>query len=816
MMRNSLTTTVFTLLLFLFSAVALSAQKQVRLSGKVVDAATDTPLDYASVSFFSLKDSALVTGNITDEAGIFSVEVAPGAYFVKIEFLSYQTKTIPSLTVSGARSTGDMGIITLDPQATLLNEVVVQAEKSQLQMSLDKKVFNVGKDLGNAGGNAADVLDNVPSVQVDVEGNVSLRGSDNVRILIDGKPSGLIGLNGANGLRQLPANLIDQIEVITNPSARYEAEGMSGIINIILKKDVRTGVNGSFDLTTGYPDNHGAAVNLNYRTKKLNLFTNYGLSYRDSPGGGTLYQEVYSGDTTFITTQNNNRSRGGWSNSVRAGADYFLNDNNILTGAFTYRGGKQTNITNLEFRDFLSTLDNPTAISLRKDDEAEDELNLEYALTYKRTFEKQGHELSLDLRYQDNAETEDSDLSERFFNPEMVASGVPDLFQRSYNKEREQLLAAQLDYVQPIGKDGKLELGLRSTFRDIGNDFLVEELVDDVWNIFPGLSNDFRYNEDIHAAYLIYGNKKGKFSYQAGLRGELSDILTELLQTNEVNTQNYLNLFPSMHISYQLPADNAVQISYSKRLRRPRFRELNPFSTFSDNRNIFTGNPNLQPEFTDVFELGHIKYWDKASLSSSIYYRRTEGKVDRIRTLNEDGFTFLTRPENLLSEDAYGLEFVASYNPAKWWTINGSFNFFRAITDGGNLGETFKADTYSWFTRGTSRFTIFKNTDLQVRFDYRGPQETPQGRSRSIYSIDLGASRDILKQKGTITLSVRDLLNSRRWRSTAFGEDFFSDRDFQWRARQTTLTLNYRLNQTKQRGEEKKGGDDGGGESMMY
>ncbi len=815
-MHNYLNNKILILFLFLFSASVLSAQKQVRMSGKVVDAATESPLGYASVSFFTLKDSALVAGNITDDAGAFHVEVAPGAYFAKIEFLSYQPHTIPSLTISGERSAGDMGVIALQLQATMLNEVVVQAERSQLQMSLDKKVFNVGKDLGNAGGNAADVLDNVPSVQVDAEGNVSLRGSDNVRILIDGRPSGLVGLNGANGLRQLPANLIDQVEVITNPSARYEAEGMSGIINIILKKDLRTGVNGSFDLITGYPDNHGAAINLNYRTKKLNLFTNYGLSYRDSPGSGSLYQEVYGGDTTFITTQNSTRSRGGWSNNVRAGADYFLNDNNILTGAFTYRGGKQTNITNLEYRDFFQALDNPTGISLRKDNEAEDELNLEYALTYKRTFERQGHELNFDLRYQDNAETENSDLNERFFTPGMISAGIPDLLQRSYNKERERLLAAQLDYVQPIGKDGKLEMGFRSTFRDIGNDFLVEELVDDTWEIFPGLSNDFLYNEDIHAAYLIYGNKKGKVSYQAGLRAELTDILTELLQTNEVNTQDYLNFFPSMHISYDLPADNAVQVSYSKRLRRPRFRELNPFSSFSDNRNIFTGNPDLRPEFTDLMELGHIKYWDKASLSSSIYYRHTKGKVDRIRTLTSDGVTFLTRPENLLSEDAYGFEFVASYNPAKWWTINGSFNFFRAITDGGNLGENFKADTYSWFTRGTSRFTVLKNTDLQVRFDYRAPEQTPQGRRRSMYSLDLAASRDILKQKGTITFSVRDLLNSRRWRSTAIGEDFFTDTDFQWRARQATLTLSYRLNQNKQRSEDRRGGDDGGGESMMF
>ncbi|NUO01839.1 MAG: TonB-dependent receptor [Saprospiraceae bacterium] len=813
-MRN-LPIALFTLLALCFS-VTLIAQKQVRLIGKVVDAATQAPLSYATISLFELKDSTLVAGNITDDTGLFSIEAAPGVYFAKIEFLSYQTKTIASLTISGDKNTGDMGIIALQAQATTLNEVVVQAEKSQMQMSLDKKVFNVGKDLGNAGGNAADVLDNVPSVQVDVEGNVSLRGSDNVRILIDGKPSGLIGLGSSNGLRQLPANLIDKVEVITNPSARYEAEGMSGIINIVLKKDVRTGVNGSFDLTTGYPDNHGAAINLNYRTAKLNLFSNYGLTWRNSPGDGSLYQEVYSNDTTFITTQVSDRERGGWSNNVRVGADYFINDKNTLTGAFTYRGGKQTNLSLLEYRDYLTNLGNPTAISLRTDDEKEDALNYEYALTYKRTFEKQGHELTADVRYQDNDDTENSDLAERFFMPDFTPSGTADLAQRSYNREREQLLAGQVDYVQPVGKDGKLEMGLRSTFRDIANDFLVEEYANDAWVVFPGLSNDFRYNENIHAAYLIFGNKKGKFSYQAGLRTEYSDVTTELLQTSEVNARDYLSIFPSMHITYDLPSQNAVQLSYSRRLRRPGFRELNPFSSFSDNRNFFTGNPDLDPEFTDIVEMGHIKYWEQGSLSSSVYYRYTSGKIDRIRTLNEDGVTFLTRPENLLSENAYGLEFVVSYNPFKWWTMNGSFNFYRSIVDGGNLGESFRSDTYAWFTRGTSRFTIFKNTDLQVRFDYRAPEQTTQGLRKAMYSIDLGASRDILKQKGTLTLSVRDLLNSRRMRSISEGDDFYANTDFQWRARQITLTLSYRLNQSKQRGNDKRRDEDGGGENMMY
>lgn len=785
------------------------------LKGKVVDGSTQMPLDFATVSIFNQIDSALVGGNVTDDNGFFNIEVKPGVYYINIEFLAYQSKTIKDVAIEKGQDDVELGIIALVPEATSMEEVVVVAEKSQMQLALDKKIFNVGKDLASRGGTAADLLDNVPSVQVDVEGNISLRGSGNVRILIDGKPSGLIGISGTNGLRQLQANMIEQIELITNPSARYEAEGMAGIINIILKKEQKTGLNGSFDVTVGQPDNYGTAINLNYRTEKLNFFTNYGISYRQGPGTGSSYQEVYNNDTTFITVQDNERLRGGLSNNIRLGADYFFNPKNTLTGAVNLRLGNDDNHSETRYRDYLFSLDNPLGITIRTDDEKEDETKMEYALTYKRTFDKKGQEFSFDTRYQDNTEKEGSDLVNRFYTPEFEPDGQADLLQRSDNKESERQLILQTDYVHPIGKEGKFEAGLRSSFRDIDNDFLVQEFADDAWFALDGLSNNFQYDENIYAAYLIYGNKQGKFSWQLGLRPEYSQVSTQLLQTNEINDRSYLNLFPSAHFTYDLPAQNAVQISYSRRVRRPRFWDLNPFFTFSDNRNFFSGNPDLDPEFTNSMEFGHIKYWDNASLSSSIYYRHTDGKIDRIRVVNDDG-TSVTKPENLLTEDAYGLEFTASWNPYKWWKLNSDFNFFRAITDGGNLGDSFTSDNYSWFTRGTSRFTVWKNTDVQVRFNYQAPQQTTQGQRKAMTSVDLAASRDILKEKGTITLSVRDLFNTRRYRFIAEGETFYTENDFQWRARQITLSLNYRLNQKKQRGGGRNGDYEGGGDEMGF
>lgn len=782
------------------------------IMGKVVDSDTDAPLDYATISLFKTADKSLVDGNITDEKGAFKLEVKPGNYYATIEFLAYQKQTIENISVKRGAGNVNLGIISLSPEAAALEEVLVTAEKSEMVMALDKKVFNVGKDLASRGGSAADLLDNVPSVAVDIDGNVSLRGNESVRILVNGKPSSLV--NSANGLRSLQASMIERIELITNPSARYEGEGTAGILNIILKKEQEKGFNGSFDLTAGVPSTYGVALNLNYRTKKLNFFTNYGIRYRRGPGISTLYQEVSRNDSTFITKQESDRDRGGLSNNFRFGADYFFNSKNTLTTAFSYRISDDNNSATTTYEDFIFNLDNPVGVTIRTDDEREDESKLEYSLTYRKTFDEKDRKLTIDLRYQDEEEEEGSDLENRFFNAELSPNGIPNLFQQSNNKESSNQLIIQVDYVHPFSKDHKFEAGLRSSFRNIDNDYLVEELTDGEWLPLEGLSNNFQYDENIAAAYLQYGNKINKFSYLVGFRMEYSDVSTKLLQTNKLNERDYFTPIPTLHLSYDLPQNNAVQLSYSRRLRRPRFWDLNPFFTFSDNRNYWSGNPDLDPEFTNSFELGHIKYWDKGSLSSSAYYRHTTGKIERIRTVNEEGNS-ITQPMNLSTEDAYGFEFTASYNPAKWWRINGDFNFYRAITDGTNLGQSFESDFYTWSARGSSKFTIKKKTDIQLTYRYRAPQQTTQGSRKAMYNVDIAASRDILKDKGTLSLSVRDVFNSRRWRYIYEGENFFTEGDSQWRARSVVLTFNYRLNQKKKRGGYRGGrGGNGGGEGF--
>ena len=787
---------------------------KVTVTGKVVDRTNHSPLEFATITFFSKKDSTVTGGGVTNLDGLFSTQTAFGSY-AKVEFIAFRAKTINDIPFERGVFNIDLGIIQLEPDAEMLTEVEVTAEKSQMQISLDKRVFNVGKDLASKGGTAEDILDNVPSVSVDIEGNVSLRGSAGVRILIDGKPSSLVGADNANGLRSIPANMIEKVEVITNPSARYEAEGMAGIINIVLKKNQNKGLNGSFDVTLGYPETYGAAINLNYRKNNLNFFVNYGLRYRTGPGGGFVYQENYQGDTTFISDQNRTRNRSGLSNNIRFGADYFFSSKSILTTGMTYKIGEDDNHSEVKYYDYINNLDNLIEHTLRTDDEIEDESNLEYFITHTQQFKKKGHELITDLRYSDKSEVENSDFVESYFDGELNPNGVPDLFQRSRNDEGNGNLQIQVDYIHPFGKEGKFELGVRSSFRDITNDYLVEEQLDDLnWMPLEGLNNNFIYDENIHSLYGIYGNKLKKFSYQIGVRVEATDLYTELEQTSEVNDTLYAGLFPSVFLGYEAAGQNSFQISYSRRLRRPRFWDLNPFFTFSDARNFFSGNPSVGPENTDSYELSHIKYWDKASLTSSIYFRHSTDVIQRITTFKPDGTT-VTKPENLSTRDDYGFEFTYNVKPFKWWRINGNFNFFRSITDGGNLGESFQADTYSWMTRVTSQTTILKNIDIQIRGNYRAPRETTQGRNKAMYTFDLGASKDILNKKATITLSVRDIFNSRKRVYTTIGDNFYRDGEFQWRARVATLAFIYRLKQKKKRGgggRRGEGGDFDGGE----
>jgi outer membrane receptor protein involved in Fe transport len=770
-------------------------QKPGKISGKLLDKASKEPIPFGSIAIYSLQDS-LIDGAVSGEKGEFELRMAFGTYYGLIEFMGFESKKTENFSLSAQQTNVNLGEIPIESVASELDEVTVKGEKTFMELSLDKRIFNVGKDLANAGGTASDILMNLPSVAVDPDGNIRLRGSSNVRILIDGKPSGLVSFKGGAGLRQLQANLVDRVEIITNPSARYEAEGMAGVINIILKKDDNQGFNGSLEVITGTPLNLGFSTNLNYRKNRINWFINYSLARRHLPNVAELYQEVYNADgSTSILSQTNSGIVKSFNNNIRGGLDYYFNEKSILTASYLWRRSDARRITDIRYEDYLNSFDNYLGYSLRQQDETEAEPNSEVIVSYKRSFEQKGHELTTAFTYLNYWERSDQKFTESAFSPTGLSLPNSDLLQTSLNDEYENQYLIQLDYVKPFSTDGKFETGLRTSFRNMENDFVVSEANESGELIpLPGLDNIFLYNENILAAYGIWGNKSGDWSYQAGVRVEHTDVETILVETNERNPRNYTNLFPSAHLTYNISSENAFQLSYSRRVRRPVYNDLSPYVTFSDQRNFFSGSPDLDPEFTDAFELGHIKYFGKGTLFSTVYFRNTTDKIERIRTVNDNGFS-VTAPFNLTGEKSFGVEFSSDYKINEWWKLDLNLNFFHANIDGSNIESNFRAKTYSWLLRQTSRFTLGNGMDIQVRANYDARQKTAQGVRKGIFFMDLSASKRILGERGNLILTANDIFNSRRNRYIIEGENFFTEGDSQYIRRQINLTMSYRLRQ---------------------
>lgn len=773
--------------LLLVSMTYAQPTTKVVFKGQVVDAA-ENALPYATVAIFN-QDSSLIDGTTAGEDGGFEVKVKPGIYDVRISMISYADTVFRQLELSG--QTLDMGTVKLQPGSTDLQEVQVSGERSQMQLKLDKRVFDVGKDITSTGSNASEILDNLPSVTVDVEGNISLRGSGNVMILINGKPSSMVQSGDPQSLRQLQGSMIERIEVITNPSARYDAEGEVGMINIVLKKEDKGGVNGSVDVTTGWPHDHGAAFNINYRKNWINLFLSEGISWDRNPGSGYSIQRYDLSDTSFSFTRNRDMQREDFSNNLRMGADIYFNDDDVLTlsGTYEYSKGSRNNTTiyqDLDKND--EVLQNVT----RTQDEGELEHEIEVNGMFEKNFDKEDHKLNIDFRYSLDDDTEDADYLEYSDQP-----GDEGIVQRSYNTEDQKRLQIQADYVYPFGNEGNLEAGTKASLRNINNDFKVEERSNGDWITLPEFDNNFLYTENIYSAYTMIGEKFGKISLQGGLRAEFTGITTELIKTNDLNERDYFNLFPSVFAGYEINKLNTIQASYSRRISRPRFWSLLPFRNYSDSRVIFAGNPDLNPEFTNSFELGYMKYLEFGSILSSVYYRHRVGVIERINTVDSTGLTRIL-PLNMAEEDNFGLEFNMNLNITKWWRANGNFNFYRAITSGEHEGNDLFRDTYTWRARLSTKATIAQTVDVQLSARYRAPTETTQGTREAITVMDFGASMDVLKGNGTITLNVRDLLNSRMYKGEIIEGNFYSYTEFQWRTRQLQLSFNYRINQNKQ------------------
>ncbi|MBN1597966.1 MAG: TonB-dependent receptor [Bacteroidales bacterium] len=820
-MKISLISLILIVVIFTGAIAQPAPEGPGKIMGKVIDNINQIPLEFATISVFG-PDSTLINGGITGTDGTFSINIDPGKYYAVIQFISYKKEYLDNIEVSRGSRIVDLGTIELKPEATDLDAVTVVAEKSEMVIALDKKVFNVGKDLSNTGQTTLDILDNIPSVSVDLEGNVSLRGSSNLQILINGKPSGMINAGNSEALQNLQASMVDRVEVITNPSARYEAEGMGGIINIVLKKEQQKGVNGTFETTAGYPHIYSLGANVNFRREKINYFLNYNVRYDERPGGGYGYQERGLTDSAYIKRIHQDRLRTGLSNRIQGGLDYFINSKNIITGSFILGIDNQLNLSELTYKDYTIT-DTLDYLTLREDKEREDELDIEFTLNYEKIFSGDEHKLTIYSHYIEDEETEDSDISESIeYVPDNEMIREWDLVQRVLNEESERNFLIQVDYIQPLGRSGKFESGYRSEFRKISNPYIVEEKnTIGNWDTLPEYTNNINYIENVHAFYMQAGNKFNKFSVQVGLRGELSDIRISQNESNDsiftilpvaesANDDLYFNLFPTVHTTYEFNPKHAVQLSYSRRINRPHFWLLNPFYSYTDPKNIRTGNPFLEPEYTNSYEAGYIFKQDYINFYAGLYLRDTKGVIDRITTYFDSLDISIQIPYNLDRRISYGIESNLTLNPFKWWTFTSDINYYRSQTNGTTEGVERESDYYSWNTRLNSKMRFRKLFDLQAIYRYRAPSETTQGKRKAMYMLDLAISRDILKNKGTLTFNIRDVLNSRKYRYVLDEPNIYSEGEWRRSERTYMLTFMYRLNQKKKRPEPDRRGDENG------
>jgi hypothetical protein len=808
--------------LFLFTTLATAQGRDVYISGTVLDQENNQPLEYATLVIQSVDDPSKVSGGITDIDGKFKVATPPGNYNLRVEYISYQSYVKNNQEISKSL---DLGTIRLSIDATQLEEMIVVGEKTTVEVRLDKKIYNVGKDLTNSGATISDALDNIPSVTVDVDGAVALRGNGNVRILINGRPSALAGFGSTDALRQLPADAIEKVEVITSPSARYDAEGTAGILNIVLKKEKTRGFNGVINTTVGYPDAASLTANVNLRKDKFNIFNTIGYSYRTPPGNG-LFDNTYREGAfdRIIEDRDINRKNSGF--NMNLGIEYFLTETSSLTASAFGRINDGEDVTDNTTSRFIGTeIDSRT---LRIEDEQEEEKSAQFSLNYNNDFNTEGHKLTVDLQLSYNEELKPITIIENntFPNTEFIANeNIRELeFQNEY--------LAQVDYVLPMG-EAQFEAGYRGNWEQSDTDFSLEEFNLDSGVFVPnlGLTNRFLFNQNVNSFYTQYGNKLGAFSFLAGLRlentqlkGAVSGVDLATLQEaigegiNLDFDKNYLGLFPTLNLIYELAENENLTLGYNRRINRPRGYFINPFPSRSSRTNIFQGNPDLDPAFANAFDLGYLKRWEKLTLTSSVYYQKETNSFERVQEetgeVTTDGIVIIRSiPINLSTNERVGAELGLLYNPTKWLRLNGSFNFFEFNSEGEFNGVDFGAKNTSWFSRFSSKVTLPGKIDWQTNAFYRGPTNNAQTENEGIFSLNLAFSKDILKDKGTLALNVSDLLNSRKRISLTQTPFFTSESEFQWRERQITLSFVYRINQKKKRGEgRQRGGDDDDGE----
>ena len=738
----------------------LAQQNTFEIKGIVIDQESQQPIPYATVVLGDKSSLQPITGVTTAEDGSFSVLSSTKEIYLEISFIGYQT--IKREDIQTGQKIVDVGKILLSEQSQMLNEVEVRGEKSTTEFKLDKRVFNVGKDLSSSGASALEVLDNVPSVTVSIEGQVSLRGNSGVQILINGKPSVLTS-EGGNALGSITAEMIEKVEVITNPSAKYEAEGTAGIINIVIKKDDREGINGSFTLNYGQPQNNSVGLSLNRRTEKFNLFTQIGYGFRSYPRESSNINDNFLTDIQVMTDGIEYRNEEFY--SVILGTYYYINPQNVITlsGFYAFEAEDQPSNTNVKQYQNNTLL---TSEWNREEFTTADNPKYQYEFIYKKDFLD---DEDRDLIFSATGNLFSKDQSSEFINTAVLGTDIFDN-QQTRTFFREEVHTFKLDYTHPFGEEWKAEGGFQYSNNDVSNDFEVKDQRDQQWVVNSGLTNVFEFIQGVLGVYGIVAYESNTWGLQLGLRTENTKIKTLLVNTNQKNEQNFTDLFPSFNTSYKFNTSFSLQAGYSRRIYRPRLWDLNPFFNIRNSFNYRKGNPNLKSEYSDSYEVSAIYLKGIMSLNMSLYQLYTTNTIESVTT-SQDNIS-VSGPENLGTKRVNGIELNTKVNPTKKIVLSGDFNYntFDRMATWRDRSFDFKGN--SWSTEVTSKYKFPKDLDVEFSWNYQSGFKTINGESGPSRFLNLGARKKLLKGKGVISFNIRDIFATRVRENYTIRNDF--------------------------------------------
>jgi outer membrane receptor protein involved in Fe transport len=764
------------------------------ITGELHDFNTNNDVEYASVVLFRSADSSLVTGALTDAKGKFLIDkIKPGKYYIRIQFIGYENKIIPNVNISAQNADIKLGDISIQPSSSSLSGVEITSQRALISNNLDKKVITVDKNMAIGGGTGVDVMENVPSVAVDAEGNVSLRGNPNITLLIDGKPSSQTGISTSDVLNQIPANAIERVEVITNPSVRYDPDGTTGIINIVLKKKALQGFNGIASVNAGTGDKYTGSLNLNYRKDKFNVFVG---------GNARMFHMITSDETTRTTTysdateilkQSSSGSMDRNMYSLNGGFDYSFDTRNSVSFNLNYRDmafNSEGNTLNSNYNDSDSLL----RYFERMNQSDRKVKAYDYTLSYKHLFPQKGREYTNDIIYSTNSMILGTDIIQQdYLSQGSEPIGDPFL-QQNTALNNNKTLTVQGNYIYPMKNDGRIEAGYKAAIRNMTMNYEYKYFNDTTgWVSQEDLKNQYDYTDQLYAVYGLYGNSFGKLKYQAGLRFEQVFTVSKVLQTNKDYNSSYSKFYPSLHTQYDLGKERELQFSYSRRVQRPSPRELNPYVDYSDSLNIETGNPALKPEFATSLELGVQKYWKTSSLTTSVFYNRTKDVVEDISQLQDNGVT-LTMPMNINTSTKYGMEIIGSVSPQKWLKVNANASAYRDIMSALPEYNIEGSERFSWIARLNLSFFPWKDGSFQLIGTYNSPTRSIQEYHREQYYGDASFRQDLLKNKLSLSLRLTDIFNTRTFYGTTSGNGFTTESVRYRESRVLYVGLQFKLN----------------------